>query len=54
VGQLARGQPAYHYKTDASGLQHTIIEGNINANPAADFQIDLVGHLVLTASDFIL
>ena len=54
MGQLAGGQPGYHYETDAGGLQHTIIEGNINAYPAADFQIDLVGHLVLTASDFIL
>jgi Ca2+-binding RTX toxin-like protein len=41
LGQLGRGQLGYHYETDASGVELTIIEGNVNANAAADFQIDL-------------
>jgi Ca2+-binding RTX toxin-like protein len=53
LGQLGRGQLGYHYETDANGVEHTIIEGNINANAAADFQIDLVGRLALSGNDFI-
>jgi Ca2+-binding RTX toxin-like protein len=53
-GQLARGEIGYHFETDANGVEHTIVEGNINANLAADFQIDLVGHHLLTGGDFIL
>jgi Ca2+-binding RTX toxin-like protein len=54
LGQLGRGQLGYHYETDASGVEHTIIEGNVNANAAADFQIDLIGQLVLTGNDLLL
>jgi Ca2+-binding RTX toxin-like protein len=53
-GQLGRGEIGYHYETDANGVEHTIVEGNVNANPAADFQIDLVGRHVLTAQDLVL
>jgi Ca2+-binding RTX toxin-like protein len=53
LGQLGRGQLGYHYETDASGVEHTIIEGNVNANAAADFQIDLIGRLVLTGNDLL-
>ena len=54
VGQLARGQIGFRYLTDTNGVTHTIIEGNVNATAAADFQIDLVGQRVLTIADFIL
>ena len=37
-----------------NGVEHTIIEGNINANTGVDFRIDLLGHVVPTAGDFIL
>ncbi len=48
-----QGQLKYHFVTAADGSQHTYVEGNVNSNNAADFQIDLVGHIALTASDFI-
>ena len=48
-GQLGRGQIGYRYQTDANGVEHTIVEGNTNATPEADFQIDLLGRLQLTA-----
>jgi hypothetical protein len=54
LGSLARGQIGYRYFTNASGVEHTLIEGNIRASSAADLQIDLVGHHVLTAGDFLL
>ncbi|MBY3557296.1 hypothetical protein [Rhizobium laguerreae] len=53
-GQLARGQIGYRYQTDTNGIEHTIVEGNVNASPEADFQIDLVGRIQLTAGDFLL
>ena len=51
VGHLGRGQIGYHYET-IGGVDHTIVEGNVNANPAADFQIDLVGRYLLRTGDF--
>jgi hypothetical protein len=33
---------------------HTIIEGDVNGDGKADFQVDLLGYKTLTASDFIL
>ena len=48
------GQLSYQYVTDQNGVESTIISGNINNNLAPDFQIALVGHVYLTASDFIL
>ncbi|MEH2590705.1 beta strand repeat-containing protein [Bradyrhizobium sp. AZCC 1721] len=54
VGQLGRGQLGYHYETDANGIEHTIVEGSIDADAAAEFQIDLVGRHILSAGDFIL
>lgn len=53
-GQLGRGQIGYRFVTDASGVEHTIVEGNVNATPEADFQIDLVGRIDLQAGDFVL
>lgn len=53
-GQLGRGQIGYRYQTDTNGVEHTIIEGNTNANPEADFQIRLIGNVQLTAGDFLL
>ncbi|TCN30208.1 FG-GAP-like repeat-containing protein [Sinorhizobium americanum] len=53
-GQLGRGQVGYRYQTDANGVEYTIIEGNTNANPEADFQISLVGRIQLAAGDFLL
>ncbi|KQW54795.1 FG-GAP-like repeat-containing protein [Ensifer sp. Root127] len=53
-GQLGRGQIGYRYQTDTNGVEHTIIEGNTNANPEADFQIRLIGTVQLTAGDFLL
>ncbi|UTY46780.1 M10 family metallopeptidase C-terminal domain-containing protein [Sinorhizobium fredii] len=52
-GQLGRGQLGYRYQTDANGVQYTIIEGNTNATPEADFQINLIGRIQLTSGDFL-
>lgn len=46
------GQLTYHYET-IGGQEYTVIDGNVNANPGSDFQVALVGHQVLTATDFI-
>jgi RTX calcium-binding nonapeptide repeat (4 copies) len=52
-GNHAQGHLGFHYQT-ISGVQHTIVEGNNNTTPGHDFQIDLVGHVVLHATDFLL
>lgn len=49
----AANQLKFHYET-INGQEHTIIDGNINGNTGTDFQIDLVRHIALTSSDFIL
>lgn len=56
VGQqfTGAGQLRYQFVTDEDGVAKTIVSGNVNSNPAADFQVALVGHITLTASDFIL
>ncbi|MCA1539953.1 VCBS repeat-containing protein [Bradyrhizobium sp. NBAIM32] len=54
VGQLGRGQLGYHYETDANGTEHTIVEGSVDSDPSAEFQIDLVGRHTLSVSDFVL
>ncbi|MBR1241576.1 VCBS repeat-containing protein [Bradyrhizobium sp. AUGA SZCCT0274] len=54
IGQLGRGQVGYHYETDANGIEHTIVEGNVDADAAAEFQVDLVGRHILSAGDFVL
>ncbi len=54
LGLLDRGSLGYRYTVDHRGNEHTIVEGNIGLLRAADFQIDLVGHHVLTAADFVL
>ena len=36
-------QLAYHYEV-VSGTEYTVLEGNVNADLAADFQIALLGH----------
>ncbi|MBY3259854.1 hypothetical protein HFO09_09080 [Rhizobium laguerreae] len=53
-GQLGRGQIGYRYVTDAVDGVQTIIEGNTNATPEADFQIVLAGRMALLADDFLL
>ncbi|WP_080579286.1 beta strand repeat-containing protein [Sinorhizobium fredii] len=53
-GQLGRGQIGYRYQTDGNGAEYTIIEGNTNATPEADFQINLVGRIQVTSGDFLL
>jgi Ca2+-binding RTX toxin-like protein len=47
------GQLHFEYTT-VSGVEHTIIEGNVNRRVGADFQIDLVGHIKVAADDFML
>jgi uncharacterized protein (TIGR01370 family) len=47
------GQVRFSYAT-ISGVQHTIVEGNVDRSLGADFKIDLVGHLNLTSADFAL
>lgn len=47
----APGQLHWNY-VFVNGVEHTILEGNVNNNPAADFSIDLVGHIALTADHF--
>ena len=43
----------YHFE-DVGGVQHTIIDLNtMSGNTTAEYQIDLLGHIVLTASDFV-
>jgi Ca2+-binding RTX toxin-like protein len=41
-----------HYKFE--GPAKTIVEGDVDGNRVADFQIELTGHKLLTAGDFIL
>ena len=40
-----------HYRFE--GTSKTIVEGDIDGNKVADFQIELTGHKTLTSSDFI-
>lgn len=49
----APGQIRFRYDT-STGTEHTIIEGSNDQDPAPEFQIDLVGHVNLVATDFIL
>ncbi|NOT81811.1 MAG: calcium-binding protein, partial [Gallionella sp.] len=39
---------------NVGAVEHTVIEGNVNAALSTDFQIALVGHHNLTAADFVL
>jgi Ca2+-binding RTX toxin-like protein len=48
------GQLRYQFVTDEDGAAKTIVSGNVNSNLAADFQVALLGHISLTAADFIL
>jgi Animal haem peroxidase/RTX calcium-binding nonapeptide repeat (4 copies)/Cadherin domain len=48
----AAGQLVYHYEI-VSGQEYTVVEGNVNANNAADFQVALIGHYNLTAADIV-
>ena len=56
VGQqfTGAGQLRYQFVTDEDGAAKTIVSGNVNSNLAADFQVALLGHISLTAGDFIL
>ena len=47
-----QAQLKYHFG-NVGGVDHTYVEGNVNNGSGADFQIDLVGHVALTASDFV-
>jgi Ca2+-binding RTX toxin-like protein len=47
-----QAQLKYHF-VNVGGVDHTYVEGNVNNGNAADIQIDLVGHVALTASDFV-
>jgi len=47
-----QAQLKYHF-ANVGGVDHTYVEGNVNNGNGADFQIDLVGHVALTASDFV-
>ena len=49
----APGQIRYRYDT-STGTEHTIIEGSNDQDSAAEFQIDLISHANLVATDFIL
>ncbi len=50
-GFSAAGQLSVTFEDRADGA-HTIVQGNVNGDDAADFTIDLAGHHNLTASDF--
>lgn len=54
LGNLARGAIGFRYFTDASGREHTLVEANTGGSTAADLQIDLIGHHLLTSVDFVL
>ena len=45
----AAGQLRYHYET-VGGQAYTIVEGNVDTNLAADFQVALVGTFTFTAA----
>lgn len=45
------GQRMYHFEM-IDGVEHAIVEGNVNADLGADFRIDLVGHIALTKDGF--
>ena len=49
----AAGQLHFVYTT-INGVQHTIIEGNVNKALGSDFQIDLIGHITPASDDFML
>ena len=42
------------FRQDLAGTDRTIVEGDINGNKVADFQIQLTGLKTLTAADFVL
>jgi Ca2+-binding RTX toxin-like protein len=44
-------QLKYHF-VNVGGVDHTYVEGNVNTGNGADIQIDLIGHIALTSSDF--
>ncbi|HYQ38752.1 MAG TPA: M10 family metallopeptidase C-terminal domain-containing protein, partial [Pseudomonas sp.] len=45
-------QLVFHYEV-IGGQEYTVVEGNVNSNLAADFQVALVGHINLVATDII-
>jgi Ca2+-binding RTX toxin-like protein len=49
----AARQLRYHYEIVA-GQEYTVIQGNVNTNLAADFEIALVGHIPLVITDIVL
>lgn len=53
AGFTGAGELIFHYEGEGD-TAITVIEGNINADLGADFQVALVGHQTLVAADFIL
>ncbi len=51
TGAFAGAKGQLHYKFVGAA---TIVEGDVDGNKVADFQIELSGHKVLTREDFIL
>ncbi|MEO5597142.1 MAG: M10 family metallopeptidase C-terminal domain-containing protein [Novosphingobium sp.] len=49
----ARGQVAYHYEF-IGGTEYTVIQGNVDAQLGADFEVALLGHQTLASSMFVL
>jgi Ca2+-binding RTX toxin-like protein len=47
------GQMTFRYET-VGGVEYTVLEGNVNANLAADFQVALLGRHTLQAADLVL
>ena len=47
----AAGEIRFRHEQQADG-EHTILEGNVDGDGQADFQIDIAGRHELTASDF--
>ncbi|MNZ97767.1 Serralysin precursor [compost metagenome] len=46
------GQLIFHYET-SGGQEYTVIEGNVNGDLGSDFQVALIGHQALAATDVI-
>jgi Ca2+-binding RTX toxin-like protein len=47
------GQLIYRFET-VGGVEYTVLEGNVNANLATDFQVALLGRHTLQAADLVL
>lgn len=55
IGAAAFGAVAGQLRfTNFAGTQYTVVEGDVNGDSVADFQIGLLGSIALAAGDFIL